>query len=154
MVVKLLLAFLLGLSVYASYTDIRSRKISNLTVLAVFIFSLTISYLTSVLNESWIVASKILLVGFVLSCFGVIAAGDIKLLTAYSLAINPEFILLVLIMIGLIGGLIALFYLIKYFLKGRNPDTLMRGIPYGVPISLSCGLGIVLTVLSSPMTFG
>lgn len=99
-------------------------------------------------NESYTSFSTsffILVVGFFLFLLKVIAAGDIKLLAALSLAIKPEFIVLSLCCVLVLGGVVALMYLIYGFLTDLQ-KVRQRGIPYAIPICLGSLLGIAASL--------
>lgn len=83
----------------------------------------------------------VLVFGFVLHTFNILAAGDTKLFFAFSLAILPEFLPLTLFIITALGGVLA----VGYYLYGLCTDldkVKKRGIPYGVPICLGSLFGV------------
>ncbi|WP_299014201.1 prepilin peptidase [uncultured Photobacterium sp.] len=144
-----LISLLFIVSVQICYKDITHRTISNKAVGLVLILCLLISLKVSLLGDSIGYATLIVVIGFVVSICGVIGGGDIKLLTAYSLAINPNYLSLVFISIGFIGGLQAIYTIGISTIIRKQSVKHQEGLPYGVPISISCILGIILTVLTS-----
>lgn len=129
---------------FVCYTDFRYRKISNQTVSFIFVISL----IFLIKNDSYIsflISFLVLIVGFFLFLLKVIAAGDIKLLVALSLAIKPEFVMLSLCVILALGGLIAIMYLIYGFFTDLQ-QVRQRGIPYAIPICLGSLLGIAASL--------
>jgi len=87
----------------------------------------------------------ILFFGFVLTRLNIIAAGDIKLMAAFSIAIKPEFLTFTFLVIIFIGGLIGVLYLVMKLLYG---DRYIKneGVPFGVPISVGSLLGIAASL--------
>ncbi len=74
---------------------------------------------------------------------GIVAPGDIKLVAVILAATDIRYVLLFFVMTLFMGGLLAVFYLIKNFLV--DSSTTSSGLPYGVPISIS---GFLLLVIS------
>lgn len=135
---------LTALSLYICYTDVRHRQITNGVVLIVALLCLSIL----VVNQQYsalMLSCTILMVGIALFLLGVIGAGDIKLLAAFSLAIKPEYLLMTLGLIVLSGGILAVFYLIYGAITDLN-KVRQRGIPYAIPICLGCLFGIAASL--------
>lgn len=131
---------LAALSLYVCYTDVRQRQIANGAVLLVALICLVIL----IVNQQYpalVFSFIILVVGIALFVLGVIAAGDIKLLAAFSLAIKPEYLPITLCLILLIGGIQAVIYLIYGAITDLK-TVRQRGIPYAIPICLGCLFGI------------
>lgn len=128
------------ISVFVCYTDIKKRKIEN--TITIVIFFLCAVKLIVMNNYAPIPYSIMVLVfGFVLHTFNILAAGDTKLFFAFSLAILPEFLPLTLFIITALGGVLA----VGYYLYGLCTDldkVKKRGIPYGVPICLGSLFGV------------
>ncbi|PMH46901.1 hypothetical protein BCU68_01360 [Vibrio sp. 10N.286.49.B3] len=78
--------------------------------------------------------------------FRIIAAGDIKLLTAFSLAISPVYLPLTLVIITFIGGVMGIGYYLYGKWSGNEKAVRQRGVPYGVPICLGCLFGIAASL--------
>jgi prepilin peptidase CpaA len=90
----------------------------------------------------------ILIVGFGLFCFGILGAGDTKLLAVLSLGISPKIMIIMFYGTILLGGLLALGYLL-YGLATDLAKVRKKGIPYAVPISLMGGASILLSYISN-----
>ncbi|MFL7864814.1 prepilin peptidase [Vibrio cincinnatiensis] len=126
-------------------SDISKRVINNylLIILAVVIL------LGWFIQPNWSVLPYtlvILLIGLVLFYFQLLAAGDTKLLAVLSLGIHPDYLPLTLVGITVVGGIMAIGYLL-YGLCTDLRAVRQKGIPYGVPISLVGGFAIYLSSL-------
>ncbi|AKO31103.1 A24 family peptidase [[Haemophilus] ducreyi] len=125
-----LFSFIVLLLIWLSYTDIRSRIITNKVVLALFCAILPFSWFTQGMVYP-MPALICLVIGFVLFMLGVIGAGDAKLMAVLMLAVPPEYTIFFLFSttcagLGLIiiGGLFFRQVIVK------------KGLPYGVAISV------------------
>ncbi|GAL28826.1 type IV prepilin peptidase TadV/CpaA [Vibrio variabilis] len=125
--------------------DISSRRISNRLVAMLLLCSFVL-----VLSQGHLLASHLLalvltfliaLVGFYTKVFG---GGDAKLLTAFSLSLPLSLIDDALFLVAISGGLLAVFYLVKYRLLKLVPTDEILGLPYGLAIST----GFYITILS------
>lgn len=126
------------------YKDVTERRISNKTCGLFLILGLVnMVWMQNYAALIWAVG--ILLVGFGLTVLGVIAAGDVKLLAPLSLAIKPELMGDVLIVIGLLGGVTVLVQWLIGTIRPESRMSLQYGVPYGVPICLGSLLGIYLS---------
>ncbi len=77
---------------------------------------------------------------FSLWLFGFIGGGDVKLISVFVVGIAPQFTVLTVCMVGILGGLqLGVAYMLQ-----QQPFS--RGVPYGVPIVLS---GLAFTFLSN-----
>ncbi|MEZ8193858.1 A24 family peptidase [Vibrio cortegadensis] len=132
------------ISLFVCYKDITKRTISNRVVF--FVMSIC-----GVLNcqygvfESVLYAIGILCVGFIFFNLNIIAAGDVKLLSVFSLAIAPQYLPLTLFIITLLGSLLG----VAYYLYAKCTDykkIMENGVPYGVPICLGCLFGIAASL--------
>lgn len=125
--------------------DLRQRVIDHHYLLALSVVIL----LGWFIQPNWFVLPytlAIIAAGLVLFYFGILAAGDSKLLAILSLGISPEYIPLTLVGISVAGGLMASGYLL-YGLCTDLTAVRQRGIPYGVPISLVGGLAVYISAL-------
>lgn len=136
-----------SVSVIGMYTDIRHRNISNLYCTCILLFSLLFGSLYGDFSVPILRMICILLVGIVLFSFSIVGAGDVKLLAAYSLGISPEYWWLTLYLMFILGGVLALSYLMYGWLMNKITDVKKRGLPYGVPITLACLFGMWLSGL-------
>jgi prepilin peptidase CpaA len=119
------------LLLYACYTDIVERRISNTITLSVMVLSLIAAFL----NEGAIsltVAGCILIVGFFLSSAGVIGAGDIKLASALALGLPSQAGLDFLLLSGFVGVPVSLVAWLYYRIRGRGGNA---SVPYGIAIA-------------------
>ncbi|MDN3698531.1 prepilin peptidase [Vibrio cortegadensis] len=132
------------ISLFVCYQDITKRTISNRVVFLVMSLC-SILYFQHSVFESVLYAVGILFVGFVLFNLNIIAAGDVKLLSAFSLAITPQYLPLTLFIITLLGSLLG----VAYYLYAKCSDykkIMGNGLPYGVPICLGCLFGIAASL--------
>ncbi|GLQ75559.1 hypothetical protein EKN09_02445 [Vibrio penaeicida] len=121
-----------GLAICVS--DARHRIIPNKYALIIAAISITLALMNGFILESLPYAALVFIVGFIATIIGIWGGGDTKLLTAYTLAIKPEFLALALILMCLVGGLQIVVMLIRY----RGFQTIReKGIAYGIPIVLS-----------------
>ena len=138
----------------AAVTDMARFEIPNR-------FSLTIAllypaYLIASPNPvAWqsalLLASGVLLAGFLLFVFGTVGGGDVKLLAAATLWVGlekfPVFILLVTLGGAVLAGLLYLHYRIAAapslrlaWIAPAPPGFAKRPMPYAVPIALGAGV--------------
>lgn len=118
------------------YTDVRQRIISNKVILLLFVLILPYAYVT--FKEVYILnALFTLAVGFLLFSFGIIGAGDIKLLAVLMLTVPTQQIMAFLFLTSFFGFLLIV---IGWLFFRQNIKT--QGLPYGVAISL----GFLLTM--------
>lgn len=152
-------------------TDIRNRKILNIVTLPAILLAIIYHFSTSGLEgflfsgQGFLVGLGLLIIPFIM---GGIGAGDVKLLAAVGAWKGTIFILYTGIYAGIIGGLIAIFILIKrreliftlkrmlfstVFLKSTKGSLLVKddvngsfAIPYAVPIAI----GALVTFFMEP----
>ena len=125
--------------IFAAFTDLRSRKISNRLNLVIAIGA----------PLFWLASGKslypdiVLQLGLALGVFAVLAGlfaigamggGDVKLLTALALWVDPGTFLKLVIIMALVGGLLTVVMGAIHVMR-RRKDRL--AIPYGVAIA--CG---------------
>ncbi len=150
----LLIALAIAL-VFAACTDIKRRQISNKLNLAIvlgaplFWWASGISLLpqgstifdpTSVVLQLGIAVVAFLLLA-ILFRFKMMGGGDVKLLTALALWIEPSAFLQLLIIMALAGGVLTIVMGAYHFLR-RQKERL--AIPYGVAIAFG-GLWVLTT---------
>jgi prepilin peptidase CpaA len=128
----------------AAFTDFRSRQIGNWLTGAIALAA-PLFWWASGLTLWPGVATQ---VGVALAAFAVLAAlfamramggGDVKLLTALALWIDPEWFLRLLLMMALLGGVLTLVFG-AWHITRRRKDRL--AIPYGVAIA-AAGLWVI-----------
>lgn len=132
------------LSFYISYCDVRYRVISNITVISVAIISVILLFISNN-NPSYQHVLVIIVIGFVLFNLKWIAAGDVKLFAAFSLAISSNYILLSFYIIVVSGGVLAIICLIYQRIYCHN-RKIIKGVPYGVAICIGCLFGIAASL--------
>ncbi|KYN26296.1 hypothetical protein AUQ44_14535 [Vibrio cidicii] len=141
-----MLVFLnLPLLLLIAINDIKSRFIDNRAVVVLAVLVL-LGWFNQPNWQIWPYTLAIVLGGLLLFQLGVLGAGDTKLLAVISLGIDPAYMPLTLVGIAMVGGVMALGYLL-YGLMTDLTKVRQRGIPYGVPICLVGGLAIVVSAL-------
>lgn len=143
------------LLVYAAYTDIKHRKISNELNIFIFMISLlycaiiyshTGDFMTSVAHPA-LVALGVFFIGLIMFSLGIMGGGDVKLLSGLALMLGPSWGMHLIVYSSLIGGLLAIFSLIKYRYKLQKSLQLQKDKPtiaYGIAISAS-GIWLIAT---------
>ena len=132
----LLIALAIAL-VFAAVSDIRSRTISNKLNIAIAVAA-PLFWWTSGLSL-WPdvalqlgVAVGVFAVLCVMFALGVMGGGDVKLLTALALWIEPTAFMQLLVIMALAGGVLTIVMAAYHFLQNTK-DRL--AIPYGVAIA-------------------
>ncbi|WP_318495369.1 A24 family peptidase [Photobacterium leiognathi] len=125
------------------YNDIKTRKIPNILSLLTAIICLIFAYQHHYLASSIISSIVVLVSSMVLFYFNIMGAGDGKFAAALALAIPLQQLNIALFLTTIIGGALAVFYLIKYRLILLNKIKKDPGLPYGVAI----GLGFFIPIL-------
>ena len=142
-------AALTGVLAWASFTDIRERKIRNTAVLAVLALYLPWALMTGSVHEVLLALGAgvlALVLGFAIFSAGWMGAGDAKLFAATALFAGWQNLFAFIILITLAGGLIALLSLVSrpkealaLMANGGKGDA-GRGIPYGVAIAVGSAI--------------
>lgn len=149
----LLIALAIALLV-AAFTDIRSRQISNKLNLAIaiaaplFWWSSGLSLWPDVAIQFGVAIAAFAVLSAMFAA-GLMGGGDVKLLTAIALWIEPTAFLQLLIIMALAGGVLTVVMGAWHFLR-RQKERL--AIPYGVAIAFG-GLW-VLAANYLPQTSG
>ncbi|WP_083794638.1 prepilin peptidase [Vibrio sp. 16] len=124
---------------FICWRDYRFRLVSNNSVLSLGCVLLSSAFI----NGSQIypfTALMLFIPGLLLWRLGAFGAGDIKLICVFSLLIQPDFLLLVGVILMLLGGLEALVYIL---IKKFKPISIVHdGLPFAIPIVLSGVFGI------------
>lgn len=138
-----LLAALAIALLYAAFTDFRTRKIDNWLNAAIalgaplFWFAKQMSYTAMGWQLLLALGTLIVLAGlFALRAMG---GGDVKLLTALALWIEPEMFLRLLLMMAMVGGVLTIAFGGWHVIR-RERDKI--AIPYGIAIS-TAGLWVL-----------
>jgi len=141
----LLIALAIALLV-AAFTDIRGRKIDNWLNAAIALTAPLFWWASGL--DAW--PDMALQIGVAIAAFAILAGlfalgamggGDVKLLTALALWIEPTWFLKLLIVMALVGGVLTL-VMGAWHVARRRKDRL--AIPYGVAIS-TAGLWVLAT---------
>ena len=119
---------------WVCYTDWRYRRIDNWVVVYLALAGLIMLYLSGsaampVLKHS----AAVLAAGYLAWRLNLVGAGDVKLFFALSLWHLEEMAAFILCM-SLIGGMIALGYLMLRALRRRRGENFDGGVPYGIAI--------------------
>ncbi|MGR5166220.1 prepilin peptidase [Vibrio astriarenae] len=139
MVITLLL---IVLTILVSLSDIKYRKIGNRLCFMVFVFSMNIPDVQSIISMSKI---YILVLSLVLFYLGYWGGGDTKLLVAYLPAIHQDYLLSTLVIITIVGGGISSIYVLVNLIKHGKINSQIT-VPYGVAISIGCSIGILASL--------
>lgn len=141
-----LLAALAIALLYAAFTDLKSRRIANWLNAAIalgaplFWFANGLSIWPDVALQVGLAVATfaVLSVLFALRAMG---GGDVKLLTALALWIDPTHFLRLIVMMALLGGVLTLVFAGWHFMRGQKERI---AIPYGVAIA-AAGLWVIGT---------
>lgn len=136
---------LTGVLIWASITDIKDRKIRNVTVLTALVLFLP----WAVMSTGHAVVSDLeagviaLLAGVAFYSAGWMGAGDAKLFAAASLFIGLQDLVGLAVLTALAGGAMAAISLVSRPTRAmtmvamRGKGDFGRGIPYGVAIAIA-----------------
>ena len=122
--------FLVAALIWASVTDLRSRRIKNWLTYPAMVAGLTVNTVAggwSGLGMSaagLMAAIAIMIIPFAMRVMG---AGDVKLMAAIGALKGPHFLMLVVLYASIAGGLLALLYLARE----RRVGSTLRYIAYG-----------------------
>jgi|GEM_PF-1545852 len=130
-------------AVQSCISDHKYRTLPNKICKLLFITNFIASFYFGYFIQSATITSIIFLVLLIVWLIGGFGAGDIKLLCAFSIGIKPELTVACLVLVGFLGG----FQLVVMYIVGLMTKTNLfeKGIPYGIPISIS---GVAFTALS------
>ncbi|MBV7259258.1 A24 family peptidase [Erythrobacter crassostreae] len=140
----LLIALAIAL-LFAAFTDIRSRQISNKLNLAIAVFAPAFWWSSGL--ALW--PDIAMQVGVAAAAFAVLAGmfalnmmggGDVKLLTALALWIEPSAFLQLLVIMAIAGGVLTIVMGAWHFLQQQKERL---AIPYGVAIAFG-GLWVLV----------
>jgi prepilin peptidase CpaA len=151
---------LIAALICASYTDLRWRRIKNWLTYPAMVAGFAVNTLAGggegarLSAMGWLVGLGIMALPFV---FGVMGAGDVKLMAAIGAIKGAHFLLLVTIYGSAAGGLLAVYYLIRE----RRLGATLRYITYGwygalrgngpkpgaIPYAPAIAAGVILALL-------
>lgn len=130
---------MLLLLVWITYSDIRSRTISNKAIIAISIVSILLGfYHHNTINI--LAALSFLVLGFILFNFNILGAGDVKLISALSLSLTTQQIWPFLWLTAVLGGVIVFIGLLFFRRSIRQ-----SGVPYGPAIAVGYFLASFIT---------
>ncbi|MBN6188056.1 prepilin peptidase [Aneurinibacillus sp. BA2021] len=164
MIVEIKIMLLIFLLTAAVYMDIRYRRIPNLVTLPGIAVGLLLNAVqgwdpfVSALG-GFLTGTALLFIPFALGGMG---AGDVKLLACIGAFFGVRFVLVTAIFMGLVGGVLALFFMLKdgtlrmtcrrliwmfagmagthpLFRTETNPGK-AGAFPYGIAIVIGCGI--------------
>lgn len=132
-----LLAALAIALLIAAFTDIRTRKISNKLCLAVALGAPLFWWSTGLALWPGVALQFATAAGCFALCAGMFAlrqmgGGDVKLLTALALWIQPLWFLQLFLVMAVVGGVLTLGFG-AWFIASRQKERV--GIPYGIAIA-------------------
>ena len=155
----------LALLAFAAVSDMAKRKIPNWTVLAliaVWIGAVIAGQAIGAWYLALAAAAIAFAIGYALYHFGLMGAGDAKLFTAGALFANLTWLLQFSLITALLGGVLAILYLLirpKKAMRGLTAQGRAEalknasGIPYGVPIALAAALTAFLNGFLLPLYY-
>jgi len=146
-----LLAALAIALLVAAFTDLRSRQIGNWLNAAIALGAPLFWWASglSAIDIAW-------QIGVALAAFVVLAAlfalramggGDVKLLTALALWIEPAWFMKLLVVMALLGGVLTVVLAAWHMIRGRKERL---AIPYGVAIACAGLWALSAQYLASP----
>jgi prepilin peptidase CpaA len=153
----------LALLAVAGISDIARRKIPNWTVLALVVVWIGAAIAGQAIGPWYLalVAAVIAFaIGYALYHFGLMGAGDAKLFTAGALFANLAWMFQFALITALLGGVLAIGYLIlrpKKVMRGLTAQGRAEalksasGIPYGVPIAMAAAATAYLNKFLAPL---
>jgi len=139
-------ALLTGALGWAAITDIKDRKIRNITVLVVLGLFVPWALLMVSVHDVLLAlgaGAVALAIGIAVYAAGWMGAGDAKLFGAVALFAGWNHLIELTVTITLIGGLIAIFSLLSRpkqaltMISGGGKGEFGRGVPYGVAIAVA-----------------
>jgi len=147
-----------GLMTVAAVEDLRRLTVPNSVIIG--FCALWHCYLAPAPNAAWAAdACAVVLGGALLFARGLVGGGDVKLLAAAGLWAGPNKTLPFLIVTGLLGGLLALLFLIPFAtmlaefgwlnssrVNAAAPQAPSIVVPYGIAIAAA---GVIVTTPSN-----
>jgi prepilin peptidase CpaA len=140
-------AGLTGVLAWASFSDVKDRRIPNIAVIAVIGLAIVWAVAGGVGWLSALAAFAIALaIGVALYAFKIVGAGDSKLFAAVALFAGLGYLPFRAVAVALAGGVLAAVSLatrprramVMFALQGKGDFG--RGIPYGVAIAIGAAL--------------
>ena len=151
-------ALVAGLAIavlYAGFTDVRHRRISNVLTATIalasplFWLAADLSFWPSVAIQIGMAAATFLL-GAVLFRLGQVGGGDVKLLSAIALCMAPKWYLYLILFTGLFNGVLTVTVAARHRRARRAGKAKGRAqVPYAV--SVAAAMMLVLSLQYAPM---
>ncbi|MGV2988912.1 prepilin peptidase [Vibrio sp. E150_011] len=117
-------------------SDVALRKISNIYGVVILTCSiLLLSESKQGAVEHLLSAVIVCVVTLIAFGFRILGGGDVKLMIAFSIAIPFHYLGVAIFNVAIIGGVLAMFYLLKYRIFKLVPESGEMGLPYGLAIS-------------------
>ncbi|EGQ8092758.1 TPA: prepilin peptidase [Vibrio vulnificus] len=132
-------------ALYASFTDAKSRVISNHTVVFAFLCCFIFAFLNGYLLHSFLIATLCFAFSFILWLLGFWGGGDAKYFPVMMVGVKPDYAIEAICYIGLFGGITVIGVYVYCLIAKKEIKKI--GIPYGIPISASCCLFMLLSLL-------
>lgn len=134
--IMLAIVSLLFVLITCCVSDIRQRRISNLSCLAVLVICIWLALSQQQLIAGLLSGCSICFFSLLLFKLRWLAAGDGKLASALAVALPIASLSTALLLTVIFGGVLATIYLIKYRVIQKIPRGEDSGLPYGIAISL------------------
>ncbi|MBJ2145297.1 prepilin peptidase [Vibrio sp. IB15] len=142
-----LISLNLSILFFVCIFDWKHRKIPNNLNKVALVVNLFVALSNGYLASSLPISIVCFAVGVLLWYLKVLGAGDVKLLAALIVGVQPNLVIAALISIGFMGGiLVILMYVVG---KVKRFNIYKKGIPYGIPIALSCFIFSTISTLSN-----
>jgi prepilin peptidase CpaA len=134
-----LIAFVVLALIAAAIEDTLRLRISNATCLALFgaaLVAMGIHGFSTSLWQNWAIAIAILAIGTPAFSAGWFGGGDVKLLSAIGLWINLRAVIGLISAVFIIGGAVALIYILarRFTRSAQGTKSRERRVPYGLAI--------------------
>lgn len=128
--------------IYVMQSDSRKKKIPNTASILLLINSTLYCGFNGYWVQ-WLIVVPVFLFGLLFWRLNIWGAGDAKLLAALSPMISSEFFVSTLLLVAFLGGALSVVIFVSSRLRKNRAYT---HIPYGVPISIGCWLGIMASI--------
>ncbi|EGR0107094.1 pilus assembly protein CpaA [Vibrio vulnificus] len=125
-----------ALAIYASMNDIKYRVIPNGAILAMLFLCTFFAHSSNYLLQTAPISALCFALSITLWHKGFFGGGDAKYFPAMMLGIKPEHAIEAICYIGLFGGITVIGVYVYCLIAQKEIKKI--GIPYGLPISLSC----------------
>ncbi|UGA54222.1 A24 family peptidase [Vibrio sp. VB16] len=128
--------------IYVIQSDFRKKKIPN-TASVLLLINSTLYCGFNGYWMQWLIVVPVFLFGLLLWRLSIWGAGDAKLLAGVSPMISLDHFVATLLLIAFLGGALSVVIFVSSRLK---KNRVYIHIPYGIPISIGCWLGIIASI--------